>query len=88
MPRIPWKYALLAFVPITLIAELTGADDTLIFIMAALGVIPLAGIVGEGTEELAHHTGPQIGGLLNATLGNAAELIITIFAIQRGYSSW
>ena len=84
MPRIPWKYALLAFVPITLIAELTGADDTLIFIMAALGVIPLAGIVGEGTEELAHHTGPQIGGLLNATLGNAAELIITIFAIQRG----
>ena len=84
MPRIPWKYALLVFVPITLIAELASANDTLIFIAAALAVIPLAGVVGEGTEELARHTGPQIGGLLNATLGNAAELIITIFAIQRG----
>lgn len=59
-------------------------DPVLIFVMAALGVIPLAGLIGEGTEELAVHTGPKIGGLLNATLGNAAELIITIFAIREG----
>lgn len=84
MPRIPWHYALLIFVPITLISLLLGADETIIFVTAAVAVIPLAGLVGEGTEELAHYTGPQIGGLLNATLGNAAELIITIFAIHRG----
>ena len=84
MPRIPWHYTLLIFIPITLAAVLLGADETIIFVTAALAVIPLAGLVGEGTEELAHYTGPQIGGLLNATLGNAAELIITIFAIHRG----
>lgn len=84
MPRITWNYALLIFVPITIGAWSLGAGETIIFILAALAVIPLAGLVGEGTEELAHYTGPKIGGLLNATLGNAAELIITIFAIQRG----
>jgi Ca2+:H+ antiporter len=57
---------------------------TAIFVMAAIGLIPLAGLIGEGTEELAHYTGPRLGGLLNATLGNAAELIITIFAINAG----
>lgn len=76
--------ALLIFVPIALIAELTGGSPELIFVVAALGIIPLADLIGEATEELAHHTGPKIGGLLNATLGNAAELIITIFAIQAG----
>lgn len=75
---------LLIFVPVALIAELTHQDEVLIFIVAALAVIPLAGLVGEGTEELALHTGPRIGGLLNATLGNAAELIITIIAINKG----
>src|SRR5512137_244488 len=45
---------------------------------------PLAGLIGEGTEALAVVTGPRIGGLLNATLGNAAELIITIVAIRAG----
>jgi Ca2+:H+ antiporter len=47
-------------------------------------MIPLAGLLGEATEELALHTGPRIGGLLNATLGNAAELIITVVALRRG----
>ncbi len=47
-------------------------------------MIPLADLIGEATEELAVHTGPKIGGLLNATLGNAAELIITIFALREG----
>jgi Ca2+:H+ antiporter len=75
---------MLIFVPIALVAKLLNADPIVIFILAALGIIPLADLIGEATEEIAHHTGPKIGGLLNATLGNAAELIITILAIQAG----
>jgi Ca2+:H+ antiporter len=76
---------LLVFVPIAIIADFVlHLDPVLIFIFAGLGLIPLADLIGEATEELAVHTGPRIGGLLNATLGNAAELIITIFAIREG----
>jgi Ca2+:H+ antiporter len=67
-----------------LISEYTGGPPLLTFAAAALGVVPLAGIVGEATEDLAARTGPRVGGLLNATLGNAAELIITFFAIRAG----
>jgi Ca2+:H+ antiporter len=56
----------------------------LTFAAAALGVVPLAAIIGEATESLAAQTGPRLGGFLNATLGNAAELIITFFAIRAG----
>jgi len=76
--------ALLIFVPIAVILELIRADDTLIFITSALGIIPLAGILGEATDALAHRAGTRIGALLNATFGNAAELIITIVAIRAG----
>jgi Ca2+:H+ antiporter len=55
-----------------------------VFIFSALGVVPLAGYIGEATEALAVHTGPKIGGLINATLGNMAELIITLVAINAG----
>jgi Ca2+:H+ antiporter len=55
-----------------------------VFALAAIGVIPLAGYIGSATEALAHYTGPKIGGLLNATLGNAAELIITLVAVREG----
>ncbi|MDQ7037353.1 MAG: calcium/proton exchanger, partial [Anaerolineae bacterium] len=76
---------MLIFVPITLIAKFVfQIDELYIFLFSALAVIPLAKYIGEATEELAIHTGPRIGGLLNATLGNAAELIITVFAIQKG----
>lgn len=76
---------MLIFVPITLIAEfILHADPLLIFIFSAIAIIPLADFIGKATEELAIHIGPRWGGLLNATLGNAAELIITIFAIQKG----
>lgn len=54
------------------------------FLFACIGLIPLAGLLGEATEALAVYTGPRIGGLLNATLGNAAELIITIVALKAG----
>src|SRR5690606_7367040 len=77
--------AMLIFVPLALLAEFVlHLDPVLIFILAALGIIPLAHMIGHATEELAIHTGPKLGGLLNATLGNAAELIITIFALREG----
>jgi Ca2+:H+ antiporter len=81
MKLIHW---LLIFVPIGIACEYLGGHPTLTFIAAALGVIPLASMIGEATENLAVHTGPRLGGLLNATLGNAAELIITFFAIRAG----
>ncbi len=76
--------ALLIFVPVALIVNATGGSPEMIFLFACLGIIPLADLMGEATEELAIHTGPKLGGLLNATLGNAAELIITIFALREG----
>ncbi len=75
---------LLVLVPAAIAGSFLGWNETWLFILSALAVIPLAGIMGTATEELALHMGPRAGGLLNATLGNAAELIITIFAIQAG----
>lgn len=75
---------LLIFVPAAIVAELVGASPTAVFILAALAIVPLADLIGEATEELASRTGPRVGGLLNATLGNAAEVIIAIFAIREG----
>jgi Ca2+:H+ antiporter len=75
---------LLLFLPLTLVAELLGCAPVAIFILACIAIIPMAAYIGEATESLAHFTGPRIGGLLNATLGNAAELIITITAIRAG----
>ena len=63
---------MLIFVPLAVVAEYFLHIDLLIFLTSALALIPLAGLLGEATEELAIHTGPRIGGLLNATLGNAA----------------
>jgi Ca2+:H+ antiporter len=77
---------LLVFVPLAFLVEFVEAiyNPMLLFIFACIGLIPLAGLLGEATEELAIHTGPRIGGLLNATLGNAAELIITVVALSAG----
>ncbi len=75
---------LLIFVPVALILELTHGAPMLLFVISALAVIPLSGLLGEATEELAGRTGPRVGALLNATLGNAAELIITTLAIREG----
>lgn len=79
----PMNWLLLAL-PLTLIAELTHMPSIWIFALSAVSLIPLAGLIGESTESLAVYTGPKIGGLLNATLGNAAELIITLVAINAG----
>ncbi len=75
---------LLVFGVAAVILRLTGGDDVAIFATSALAIIPLAGLMGQSTEAIAVRTGPQVGGLLNATLGNAAELIITIFALRAG----
>ena len=75
---------LLMFVPVSIVGSLLHGDQRLVFFSSALGIVPLAWILGEATEELAARTGPRVGGLLNATLGNAAELIITVFAIREG----
>jgi Ca2+:H+ antiporter len=66
------------------IAELLHWGPLWVFVLSAVSVIPLAALIGEGTEALAAYTNPRIGGLLNATLGNAAELIIAIIAIRAG----
>src|SRR5947209_510657 len=60
------------------------ASHTPIFLCACLAIVPLAGLLGNATEQLAHHTGDAVGGLLNATFGNAAELIIAVVAMRKG----
>jgi len=75
---------LLVFGLVAIVGELAGWNPLLIFVASGLTMIPLAGLLGEATEVLAVHTGPRIGGLLNATLGNAAELIITVMAVREG----
>lgn len=77
-------YWLLLFVPLTLVAELLHVGEVVIFFFSVLGIVPLAKLIGDATEELALHVGPRLGGFLNATLGNAAELIITIVALRAG----
>lgn len=78
-------HALLIAVPIALILEFAHVGNaTMLFLASALAMIPLAGLLGQATEEVAVYTGPKVGALLNATLGNAAELIITIVALRAG----
>ena len=77
---------LLIFVPVALVAGFVWKPSPLIiFAIAALGIIPLAGVLGEATEDLASYLGQGLGGLLNATMGNATEFIIAIFALRAGH---
>jgi len=64
--------------------DLAGAAAGLVFVTAALGIVPTAALMGRATEELAARSGPGIGGLLNVTFGNAPELIIALFALGQG----
>lgn len=71
--------------PATLAFHWIGSPDpTTEFVLAAVALIPLAWLIGEATEHAADHTGPGIGGFLNATFGNAPELIIALIALNRG----
>ncbi|QBD79370.1 calcium/proton exchanger [Ktedonosporobacter rubrisoli] len=87
MPR--WLYYLLILAVIAPIISLVGGphQETAIFICSTLSLIPLAALIGRATEDLEHYVGPIVGGLLNATFGNAPELIIGIFALRQGLIS-
>jgi Ca2+:H+ antiporter len=75
---------LLVFVPISLAAELASRQPVLIFLTSSVAILPLAGIIGEATEQLARHSGPRVGGLLNATAGNITELIVAVLLVYAG----
>lgn len=87
--RSPWRPSLdwlLVFVPLSIALRLVPGwhNDTALFITSCLAIVPLAGWLGRATEHLAEQVGEGIGGLLNATFGNAAELIIALMALSKG----
>jgi len=77
-PSLDW---LLVFIPIAALSDYVAHNELLTFLTAAAAIVPLAGLIGRATEQLAAHAGPRMGGLLNATFGNVAELIISFFLI-------
>jgi Ca2+:H+ antiporter len=81
-----WLNLLLLALPVAITLHAIHADPLWIFIAAAVAIIPLAGALGESTEALAVYAGPTLGGLLNATMGNATELIIAFFALKAGHA--
>jgi Ca2+:H+ antiporter len=80
--RILWAATVL--VPIDVVLALLGVHDTALFIVSALALIPLAFAIGEATDNVGEHTGPVVAGLLNASFGNAPELLISLFAVHEG----
>jgi len=75
----------LLLTPVVLILDWAGlAGELVLFVLAGLALIPLSWVIGEATDQLANHTGPGIGGFLNATFGNAPELIIALIAVSSG----
>jgi Ca2+:H+ antiporter len=75
-------WASLVLAPVTILVDkLTDAGDVALFVLAAASLIPLAWLIGDATEQAAEHTGPGIGGFLNASFGNAPELIVALFAV-------
>src|SRR5712692_5345006 len=79
-----WLYLLLLAAPAAVLAEALHAAPLASFVLASLGLVPLAGLIGQSTEVLAERFGQRIGGLLNATFGNAAEIIIGLTALAAG----
>ena len=79
--------ALIVFAPVALALRFWPklSNDTWLFVCSGLAIIPLAGWMGRSTESLANRLGHGVGGLLNATFGNAAELIIALMALSKGY---
>ncbi|MBW8773232.1 MAG: cation transporter, partial [Gemmatimonadetes bacterium] len=78
------RSALLLAIPASLLSAWLHAPPLVVFVLACLAVLPLAGMMGDATEHLAARTGPTVGGFLNATFGNAAELIIAVVALRAG----
>ncbi|HEY3412940.1 MAG TPA: calcium/proton exchanger [Armatimonadota bacterium] len=87
--RAPYRRAnrlnvLLAFVPVSIVLEWLHLSPTLVFVSSCLAIVPLAGLMGGATEDVAGRIGSTWGGLLNATFGNAPELIIAMLALRAG----
>jgi Ca2+:H+ antiporter len=82
-----WLYFLFVFSALAIILAFLPVPPLLIFIVAALGIVPLAALIGTAVEDVAEHTGEKIGGLLFATFGNATELIIGILSLTKGLIS-
>jgi Ca2+:H+ antiporter len=80
-----WLGWLLLLVPAAVVLKATHQAPVAVFLVAAAAVIPLAGLLGRATEEVAARMGPTAGGLLNGTLGNAGELIIALLALRAGH---
>jgi Ca2+:H+ antiporter len=76
---------LLVFAPLSWVAHWMAPETPWPFVLGALSIVPLAGLIGRATEELADHSGPTLGGFLNATFGNAAEIIIGLVALKEGH---
>jgi Ca2+:H+ antiporter len=77
-----WLNVLLLVAPVSWFLAFQGGESMWVFVAAAVSLIPAAGMIGEATEELANRSGPTLGGFLNATFGNAAELILAIVALR------
>ncbi len=75
---------LLICVPLSFLGVFLNWSASILFVLTCISIIPLAGYLGSATEEIAAYTGPKLGGFLNATFGNATELIISFFAIKAG----
>ncbi len=84
LKRFDWLNVMLVFLPLTIVFEYMHFDPLWVFLGSAAAIIPLAKWMGVATEELSYKMGEGLGGLMNATFGNATELIIAIFALQRG----
>src|SRR5215467_5021740 len=82
-----WLNVLLLFVPAAIVLDLLHTSPLLIFIAAALAIVPLASVLGESTGVVAAYSGPAIGGILSATMGNATEMIIAFFALYAGHTN-
>jgi Ca2+:H+ antiporter len=81
-PSVNWLFA---FIPVTVALEYAHVSPPVLFFSAALAIVPIASLIVHSTEQIASRTGDTIGGLLNATFGNAPELIISFVALQAGY---
>src|SRR5262245_10662760 len=82
-PSLNWLFA---FIPVTLLLEpVVLGPAPVLFLSAALAIVPIAALIVQSTEQIATRTGDAIGGLLNATFGNAPELIIALVALRAGY---
>src|SRR3954468_24966245 len=82
-----WLNLLLLAAPVSLLLRWQWGVSMWVFVTAGLSLVPAAGLIGTATEHLARRSGPTLGGFLNATFGNAAELIIAIVALRAGHTA-